>query len=345
MELDLSFFRQRTQIGRAQASLPEHYRFVGLFGPSGAGKTSLLRGIAGLHTYTTGTFEWGCVGRQLNAQKENQHKDMGMVLQHPIVFPGISVDAQLKLVVQHQYRSLCSFEEVVERLNLAPLLKRYAHQLSGGEKQRVAIARAMLVGPKVLLLDEPVSALDEKSKNAILTWLRSLTSQGLIRIIFVSHLLDDLVSYCDGLLLMERGNIIASGEIEEVITLHNLRHTEREFVSFVSGEIIEEGQYFTLNVANQRVLRTQCVKHDASNTAVFTLNAQRIIIDRSSLPHTSLVNALKAEISRIDVIAKRHVLVTAKIGNNAIKVVVHKHSLERLSLKLGEWVTLRFDIE
>lgn len=345
MELDLSFFRQRTQIGRAQASLPDHHRFVGLFGPSGAGKTSLLRGIAGLHTFTTGTFSWGNVCKHLNAQKEKQNQEMGMVLQHPIVFPGISVRSQLELVVQHQYRVLCSFEEVIDWLSLTPLLNRYAHQLSGGEKQRVALARVMLLGPKILLLDEPLSALDETAKQAMLAWLRSLTTQGRVRIILVSHLLDDLVSYCDGLLLMERGSIIASGNIEDVITLHNLRHTEREFVSFVRGEIVEEGPFFTLNVANQRVLRTHCVKNEAGTTAVFTLNAQRIIIDRSSLPHTSLVNALKAEISRIDVIAKKHVLVTAKIGDNAIKVVVHKHSFERLSLTLGEWVTLRFDIE
>ena len=344
MELDLTLYRQRTQVGRARASLPEQYQFVGLFGPSGAGKTSLLRGIAGLHTYTSGTFSWGAIDISHDISR-HQQTDIGMVLQKPIIFPGLSVAAQLNLVAAHQKSKLCSMDEVIERLHLKPLLHKYAHQISGGEAQRIALARTLLLGPQILLLDEPLSALDESAKHSILAWLRSLSAQNLLRIILVSHILDDLVSYCDGLLLMEQGSIISSGDIDEVVTLHNLRHREREFLSVIEGEIVEEKQFFTLNIADQLILRTHCVKSQLGNTGVFTLNAQRIIIDRSSLPHTSLVNALRAQISRIDTIAKDHTLVTATAAQNSIKVVVHNQSLERLNLTIGETITLRFDIE
>jgi molybdate transport system ATP-binding protein len=338
MELDLTIYRQRTQVGKVKAKLDDDSYFVGLFGPSGAGKSSLLKGVAGLLSNCKGSYRWGEIHRDTV-----QDGDIGMVLQHPVVFPGLSVHQQLKLVARHQQRRLCSLDDAVERLQLGDLLDKFHDALSGGEKQRVAIARAILAGPKILLLDEPVSALDESAKHRILSWLQSLASQHQLRILLVSHQLNDLVTYCEGLMLMEQGHVLAAGNIEDVVTLHNLRHAERSYISMVDATLVEHSDMYVLQVGNQTVYRTHCVHRD--ERASFTLDASRIVIDRSALPHTSLLNALSARVVRIDPVLKNKILVTTQVVENTIKVVLHKQSFESMKLKAGDAVTLRFDVD
>lgn len=373
MELDLTLYRQRTQVGVAKAQLDPDFRLVGLFGASGAGKTSLLRGIAGLHTNTSGSFEWGGV-----KGNDDNTGDIGLVLQRPVIFPGLSVQAQIELVRQNATRAVCEFDEVVEQLHLSTLLDKHAHQLSGGEIQRVAIARALMSAPKILLLDEPVSALDDQIKHAILSWLQGKVTHQAFRMIMVSHQVDDLVSYCDGLILMEQGHIVSAGNVDEVLTIHNLRHRDRRYLNVIEGELITEetnDKTSVDNVANvksareknakeknnasekhqvlhhiivagQNVYRRHCVsQQNNENTVVFPLNAERIVIDRSSLPHTSLMNALKVDICEIKPLQKERVLVVTLAGKNKINVIVHAISAKAMNLSKGDSVTLRFDVE
>lgn len=346
MELDLTLYRQRTQVGRVKAQLDDTQHIVGLFGPSGAGKTTLLRGIAGILTRCDGQFSWGEV-----RYPDSIPGDIGMVMQQPVIFPGLTVRQQLELVHKHAKRHVCSVDDAIAELDIESIQHNYAESLSGGETQRVAVARALLAGPKVLLMDEPVSAMDDMARHKVLTWLQCLAAQHALRVLIVSHQLDDLVSYCDGLLLMEQGHIIASGDIDSVVSLHNLRHRDRSYISVLEGELEESPAdphgLYKMKVGSQIIQRAHCVQNQRNGKviATFTLDAQRIVIDRSALPHTSLVNALRGKVIEVTDMAKNRKLISTLVEDKEIKVLLHQAGLQSMKLAVGDAVTLRFDVE
>jgi molybdate transport system ATP-binding protein len=192
-----------------------------LFGPSGCGKTTLLRAIAGLEAGVEGYLR---VGDQV--WQDAQHflaphrRSLGYVFQEASLFPHLSVKRNL----EYGYRRIAPahrrvvFDEAVELLGVGPLLERRPGELSGGERQRVAIARALLVSPELLLLDEPLAALDHDSKVAILPYLERLHRELEIPVLLVSHTTDEVAQLADHLVLMEAGRIRAAGPISEMLT-------------------------------------------------------------------------------------------------------------------------------
>lgn len=191
-----------------------------LFGVSGSGKTTLLRCIAGLER----------VGGVLRVNGETwqdektfvpvHKRPLGYVFQEASLFPHLSVRANLeygyKRIADHERR--VQLEQVVEWLGLAQLIdRRDATSLSGGERQRVAIGRALLTSPRLLLMDEPLSALDAMSKQDILPYLECLHRELDIPVLYVSHALDEVARLADHMVLMEKGRVIASGALNETL--------------------------------------------------------------------------------------------------------------------------------
>ena len=192
-----------------------------LFGPSGSGKTTLLRCIAGLEPMANGMFQVKDEVWQNGAKFMPVHRrPLGYVFQEASLFPHLSVrqnlEYGLKRIPPEQRR--VQLEQVVEWLGLSKLIERDSPAgLSGGERQRVAIARALLTSPRLLLMDEPLSALDAASKREILPYLERLHGELDIPVIYVSHSLDEVARLADQLLLMEQGRVIASGALNEVL--------------------------------------------------------------------------------------------------------------------------------
>lgn len=191
-----------------------------LFGPSGSGKTTLLRCIAGLE-HAQGSLQ---VGDEVWQDEQNflpvERRPLGYVFQEASLFPHLSVRANL----EYGYRRIqpaarkVQAEQVIEWLGLRPLVdRRDPAQLSGGERQRVAIGRALLTSPRLLLLDEPLSALDTASKQEILPYLERLHRELNIPLLYVSHALDEVARLADYLLLLERGRVIADGALETTL--------------------------------------------------------------------------------------------------------------------------------
>ena len=187
-----------------------------VFGASGAGKSCLLAVIAGLVKPDSGRVE--IAGDVLfdGAQAINvptEARRVGFVFQEARLFPHMSVRANLGYGSKRrkEHASAASFDDVVALLGIASLLERRPRTLSGGEKQRVAIGRALLSNPRLLLLDEPLAALDDPRKAEILPFLERLRDEIGIPMLYVTHSMDEVARMADHLVLLDRGKVAAAG--------------------------------------------------------------------------------------------------------------------------------------
>lgn len=178
---------------------------TGLFGPSGCGKTTLLRILAGLETRASGRLVVADeVWQGKNIFLPPEKRRIAYVFQDTRLFPHLNVRGNLAFA--HKRRSgPIGYDEVVERLNLRTLLERSTQALSGGEKQRVALGRALLSQPELMLLDEPMSALDGSRKEEIVPYLQSLPEQFQVPLIYVTHDRFELARLCPQLIMMDNG--------------------------------------------------------------------------------------------------------------------------------------------
>ena len=181
---------------------------TGLTGPSGAGKTSLLELIAGLRRPQQGSITLD--GQRLTDVASRQFlvpekRRVGYVPQDLALFPHLNVRSNLRFGLRHDDGGLLG--KVIEVLELSSLTRRSIMSLSGGEKQRVAIGRALLAGPRILLLDEPLSNLDDRLKGIILPYLHRIRSEFAVPMIYVTHSKAELGELCDEILTMHEGRL------------------------------------------------------------------------------------------------------------------------------------------
>lgn len=185
-----------------------------LLGPSGCGKTTVLRALAGLERAQGRVALNGDVWQDEAGRFVPTHRRaIGYVFQEASLFPHLDVQANLdygrRRVPRDQQR--VGLEEAVSLLGIGHLLARRPPGLSGGERQRVAIARALLTSPRLLLMDEPLSALDPARKAEVLPYLERLNSSAGIPIVYVTHALDEAARLADHLVLMDAGRVLGSG--------------------------------------------------------------------------------------------------------------------------------------
>jgi molybdate transport system ATP-binding protein len=193
-----------------------------LFGPSGCGKTTVLRCIAGLHRAEEGRLSLGRAAWQDKALFLPPHqRPVGYVFQEASLFAHLDVRANLLFGYRRAVRPggpapALAIDEVVDLLGLGRLLGRAPRHLSGGERQRVAIGRALLSQPAILLMDEPLSALDRRSKDEILPFLERLHEALAIPALYVSHDIAEVERLADHLVLMEAGRVVAQGPLADL---------------------------------------------------------------------------------------------------------------------------------
>jgi len=186
-----------------------------VFGPSGCGKTSALRVIAGLSHRARGRVRafgevWQDGARGLPAHA----RGIGYVFQDAQLFPHLSVQENLEFGAKRRGRGRVSFADVVDVMELGALLSRTPETLSGGERQRVALGRCLLSEPRLLLLDEPMSALDSSRRQELLPYLRQLIHMSGLPAIYVSHAVDEVQELADRVLLMDQGRVTARGGLD-----------------------------------------------------------------------------------------------------------------------------------
>ncbi len=193
-----------------------------LFGPSGSGKTTLLRCVAGLEPAATGLVRIGAETWQDDAsgvRLPTWRRDLGYVFQEASLFEHLDVRRNLEFGLRRSGRAggQEALAAAIELLGIQHLLQRSPAQLSGGERQRVAIARALATQPRLLLLDEPLSALDLARRREIMPWLERLRDELSIPMLYVTHSADEVVRLADQLVVLEAGKVRVAGPVAEVL--------------------------------------------------------------------------------------------------------------------------------
>ena len=193
--------------------LDMQHQLIGIVGASGSGKTRLLKNIVGLLQPTQGHIHFNdsiMVDTQQHIVIPMHQRKIALIFQQALLFPHMSVAQNLRYAEKFIpfYDRKFQFTQVIELLELKPLIQRKSHQLSGGEAQRVSIARALLSSPNLLLLDEPLTGLDQRLKQQILPFLKMLKQETTLPMIYVTHHIEEL-EYLDAhVLTLEQGSLI-----------------------------------------------------------------------------------------------------------------------------------------
>lgn len=203
-----------------------------VFGPSGCGKSTLLRAIAGFEPGATGRVAFdGEVWMDARHHVPPHRRGVGYVFQDARLFPHLSVRGNLDYAARRaaQDPARYSFDDVVDVLDLAPLFARRAAQLSGGERQRVAIGRTLLARPRLLLMDEPLAALDTRRKGEILPYIARLHGAFGLPILYVTHALEEVTQLCDRIVALSAGRVVAAGGVSKVLERLDLADVQGRF--------------------------------------------------------------------------------------------------------------------
>lgn len=313
-----------------------------LFGPSGCGKTTLLRAMAGLEYGNDGYLRVGEDVWQDGKQFLAPHRrPVGYVFQEPSLFDHLSVRRNLEYGLKRLPggAGTVSLDQAVSLLGIGHLLDRKPHQLSGGEQQRVAIARALAVSPAMLLLDEPLAALDMTRKQEILPYLESLQRALDIPLLYVSHSRDEVARLADHLVLMEAGRVQAVGAVGELFSRLDLPlahgpDTETLIKAVVAGH--DETYALTyldfpggrFSVARSRLplgsdARLQILARDVSLT-----------LERPT--RTSILNIFPATVDEMNSEGIAQTTVRIKIGTVPMLSRITRKSAAELELKPGK---------
>ncbi|OCG13943.1 molybdenum ABC transporter ATP-binding protein [Gilliamella apicola] len=189
-----------------------------ILGVSGAGKSTLINLINGLIKPDQGKISLNDV--TLVATKQNifvppEQRNIGTVFQDALLFPHLRVIKNLTYGAKNINRQ--KFDEIINVLNINHLLKRYPAMLSGGEKQRVAIGRALLTNPKLLLMDEPLSALDMPRKKELLNYIDTLVNEFKVPIIYVTHNINEVKRIANYVVILEQGKLLTYGDTHNIL--------------------------------------------------------------------------------------------------------------------------------
>ena len=326
----------------ANFSIPDRGITV-VFGPSGSGKTTLLRAIAGLEKSDKGFLKIGDSVWQKGEDFLATHKrQIGYVFQDAALFDHLDVKGNLNFVIKRAIGLKEDFIESIHNLlEIKTLLNRKTTQLSGGERQRVAIARALLTNPKILLLDEPLSALDLKRKNEILPYLDSIHNDLEIPILYVTHSQDEMSRLADHLLLIEDGNIVGSGPVNDMLTRFDMPLSHGgDAVSIIEAEVLKRDSEF--NLMHLDFLGGQFIVPDNSfpvQTKVrIRVVARDVSLTKSKQVDTSILNIFPAMVQEIVNEGEAQVMVRLQIKETILLACITRKSSYKLRLEKGSEV-------
>ena len=326
----------------ANFSIPDRGITV-VFGPSGSGKTTLLRAIAGLEKSDKGFLKIGDLVWQKGEDFLATHKrQIGYVFQDAALFDHLDVKGNLNFVIKRAIGLKEDFIESIHNLlEIKTLLNRKTIQLSGGERQRVAIARALLTNPKILLLDEPLSALDLKRKNEILPYLDSIHNDLEIPILYVTHSQDEMSRLADHLLLIEDGNIVGSGPVNDMLTRFDMPLSHGgDAVSIIEAEVLKRDSEF--NLMHLDFLGGQFIVPDngfpVQTKVRIRVVARDVSLTKSKQVDTSILNIFPAMVQEIVNEGEAQVMIRLQIKETILLACITRKSSCKLRLEKGSEV-------
>jgi molybdate transport system ATP-binding protein len=322
---------------------------IALFGQSGSGKTTLLRCIAGLERANHGFLSVnGDIWQDDNHWLPTHKRPLGYVFQEASLFPHLTVLGNLRYGMQRIATNQPSgLEQAIALLGIGHLLQRKPDRLSGGERQRVGIARALAVNPQVLLMDEPLAALDIKRKQEILPYLQQLHDELQIPILYVSHAPDEVARLADHLVVLDAGQVIANGPLADTLSRLDLPIRLGEDVGTVLeahiGAIDSQWHLARVDFSGGSLWTRDKGLTIGSKVRVRVL-ARDVSLAVAHPGASSIQNAL---LGRIDAIAAEEhpalALVRVKVGETVLIARLTKRAAADLQLRLGQelWVLVK----
>ena len=315
-----------------------------LFGPSGAGKSTTLKVIAGLIDPDRGSVVLG--ERVLYDSSSGyslpiEQRQLGCVFQEPYLFPHLSVAANLLYGYRRRKRTVIRYETIVDLLELGPLLATPPTTLSGGEKQRVAIGRALLRHPLLLLLDEPVNALDAVRQQKILTYLKRIQRELDLPILYISHALEDVLRLSDHLVVLREGRVLTSGPVSEVLSHARFYQTHGTLGSILRGKARRKLSSLLEVCVKGICLHIPDQGYDLSSgdEADLYIPASSVIVSRSDPERISLLNRISMTVREMEPIGDTdQARLCLEEGGVRLVSVISQASRERLELSIGQRV-------
>ncbi len=315
-----------------------------LFGPSGCGKTTCLRCIAGLEKPQQGLVK---LGEQLWQDSSRSHfvpahqRAVGYVFQDAALFPHLNVEANLLYGYKRLRNKTARIkaDAVITLLGLSALLKRSVENLSGGERQRVAIGRALLANPDLLLMDEPLSALDAASKTEIFPYLEQLHRELSIPVLYVSHSADEVARLADHIVLLEDGKVQAQGATRDIFTRLDLSLAQRpEASAIIEAQVESHDQAFSLTqlVFDDQHISLPVLELDKGQPVRIIIHARDVSLALEHNTNTSILNILRAEVETLSEINPAQILVRLKIGEQTLLARITRKSASVLKITPGQ---------
>ena len=324
---------------------------TGLFGASGSGKTTTLNGIAGLLRPHRGHIELDdtvIYDDDKGIWIEPENRRIGYVFQDDRLFPHMSVMKNIlygaKFVPKE--RVLIGVDDIIDVLDLGHLVNRMPSSLSGGERQRVSLARALAISPDLLLLDEPTASLDIGMRGAVLNYLRKVLEEFHISMIFVSHLIAEVMVLADSCIAMSDGKVVAQGPPREVLyDAHVFSIARKESIdNWIETRVIKhdsEAGLMEVSIDSKHTLFVPNFDRRKPGDKVWVLlSSADIIVSLSKQTGISARNNIKAIVKEIHMM-EDSALIYADMGATVV-VQLSRMATQELNIQLGQEVYLIF---
>lgn len=317
-----------------------------LFGASGSGKTTIAHVVAGILRPDAGHVRLGgetLVDRARGVDVPVERRGIGYVFQDGRLFPHLSVERNLRYGLERARAraAYARLDEVVDLLALGALFARRPHTLSGGERQRVALGRALLAQPRLLILDEPLAALDAGRRHEILPYLARLRDAFAVPMIYISHAIDEVVRLATEVVVLAGGRVVAQGRVEDVFSRADLRaHTGRRFEAgaVVEATVVAHRPEWMLSEVALGGARLVVPAIDAApgTRLRIRVRARDVALARSEPADTSIGGRLPGTVVEIVEREGPYAEVRVDVGGASLWALVTRQSLDRLALREGD---------
>lgn len=325
---------------------------IALFGPSGSGKTTVLRCVAGLQRADSGYLSFNGDCWQDDSRRiflPTHRRPLGYVFQEASLFPHLDVRRNLTYGMRRipVGERRVSFDQAIDLLGIGHLLERAPSGLSGGERQRVGIARALLTSPRLLLLDEPLAALDHQRKQEILPYLERLHDELSIPVLYVSHAPDEVARLADHLVVMDKGRVLASGSLSDTLARLDLPIRLGEDAGVVlDGQVAErDGRWHLLRVqCGEASLWVRDTGVAPGHHVRVRILARDVSVAREPVIGNSMLNTLPAQVLSLGEDAHPALaLVKLQVGRAAVLARLTHRSADQLGLTPGlpVWIQIK----
>ncbi|WP_312794210.1 molybdenum ABC transporter ATP-binding protein [Tianweitania sp.] len=316
-----------------------------LFGQSGSGKTSLVNLIAGLTKPDQGRIVVGDTVLVDTTQRiflAPHKRRIGYVFQDARLFPHLTVSQNLRYGrwFAPKGERYADMDGVVELLGIGHLLQRRPDALSGGEKQRVAIGRALIASPRLMLMDEPLAALDDARKAEILPYIERLRDETKIPIIYVSHSVAEVARLANDVVILSGGRVLSHGPAADVLARHDLLPASEKAEAGALVELVvdEHESAYGLTVLRSKSGEWRLPRIEAATgTKVrVRVRARDVMLATEKPSGISALNVLEGVVAGIDTGEGPDVLVTLVCGDDRLFSRITRRSLETMALRTGQ---------